>query len=201
MAVDREKESRASSASTLEGNRDGPKEKMRDAYGDPTHVEDRLPLPTEVESDQERVEIMRRMSQNAINAMLENPLANKPRESIIRDARRFARQHGMEEDEEDFVKGALVAQNPDDFENIPELSDEDKNALRFEITHKWRQPFTLYFLVGMKSHEKWLISKLCAAWRRLYKVWTKLLSTARKYFIRSNSIFNLQICLNPKHLG
>lgn len=156
MALDGEKESRASSASTLEGHRDGPKEKTRD--GDLTHVEDRIPLPAEVENDQERAEIMRRMSQNAINAMLENPLANKPRESVIRDARRFAREHGMEEDEEDFVKGALVAQNPDDFENIPELSDEDKNALRFELTHKWRQPFTLYFLVGMKSHENWLIS-------------------------------------------
>ena len=88
------------------------------------------------------------MSQNALNAMLENPLHGKSRETIIRDARRFARDHGMAEDEEDFVKGALVAQNSDKFEDIPELSDEDKAALRFEITHKWRQPFTLYFLVG-----------------------------------------------------
>jgi hypothetical protein len=102
-----------------------------------------------VDNEKDRAEIVRRMSQNAINAMLENPLAGKSRESVIRDARRFARDHGMAEDEDDFVKGALVAREPDNFENIPELSEEDKAALRFEITHKWRQPFTLYFLVGM----------------------------------------------------
>jgi hypothetical protein len=101
-----------------------------------------------VDDEEDRAEIVRRMSQNAINAMLENPLAGKSRESVIRDARRFAHDHGMAEDEDDFVKGALVAREPDNFENIPELSEEDKAALRFEITHKWRQPFTLYFLVG-----------------------------------------------------
>jgi len=143
-----ENPSRTSSASTLDGARpNGLNEKTRDER-DVTHDEDQMPLPTEVEDENERAQIMRRMSQNALNAMLENPLHGKPRETVIRDARRFARDHGMAEDEEDFVKGALVAQNPDKFEDIPELSDEDKAALRFEITHKWRQPFTLYFLVG-----------------------------------------------------
>src|SRR5579871_6884986 len=145
-----EKESRTSSASTLDGRKGGLKEKTGDDL-EVTHAEDKMPLPTEVENDQERAEIMRRMSQNAINAMLENPLAGKSRETIIRDARRFARDHGMAEDEEDFVKGALVAQRPDDFEDIAELSEEDKAALRFEITHKWRQPFMMYFLVGMET--------------------------------------------------
>ena len=54
----------------------------------------------------------------------------------------------MTEDEEIFVKGPLVAQRPHDFENIPDLTEEDKATLRFENTHKWKQPFTLYFLVG-----------------------------------------------------
>ena len=146
MAGYNEKESRTSSASTLE---DSPFKEKRHEGGDITHAEDQGPvLPTEVDDEEERAQIMRRLSQNAINAMLENPLAGKSRESVIRDARRFARDHGMAEDEEDFVKGALVARDPDNFENIPELSEEDKAALRFEITHKWRQPFTLYFLVG-----------------------------------------------------
>lgn len=146
-----EKESRPSSASTLE---DRPfKEKRYEdgdaTHGDATHAEVQAPvLPTEVDDEEECAQVMRRLSQNAINAMLENPLAGKSRESVIRDARRFARDHGMAEYEEDFVKGALVARDPDNFENIPELSEEDKAALRFEITHKWRQPFMLYFLVG-----------------------------------------------------
>ena len=149
MANNNEKPSRASSASTLEDqSRDRYKEKSSDEI---SHTEDRMPaiLPTEVEDTEERDQIMRRMSQNALNAMLENPLAGKSREAVIRDAKRFANDHGMGEDEMDFVKGALVAQRPNDFENIPELSEEDKAALRFEITHKWKQPFTLYFLVGI----------------------------------------------------
>ena len=149
MAGYGEKESRTSSASTLEDRH--LKEKDNED-GNVTHTEDTAPvLPTEVDNEEDRVQMMRRMSQNAINAMLENPLAGKSRESVIRDARRFAREHGMAEHEEDFVKGALVARDPDNFEDIPELSDEDKAALRFEITHKWRQPFTLYFLVGVFS--------------------------------------------------
>jgi hypothetical protein len=143
-----EKPSRTSSSSTLEGRRDGLLEKPKDD-DDITHAEGQAPLPSEVNDENERSHIMRRMSQNALNAMLENPLAGKSRETVIRDARRFAQENGLGEHEEIFVKGALVAQRPNDFENIPELSEEDKAALRFELTHKWRQPFTLYFLVGM----------------------------------------------------
>jgi chorismate mutase len=138
-----DKESRTSSASTLE---DRPFKDKHHEDGDVTHSEDQASvLPTEVDDEEQRAQVLRRMRQNAINAMLENPLAGKLRESVIRDAKRFAREHGMAEDEQDFVKGALVARDPDNFENIPELSEEDKAALRFEITHKWRQPFTLYF--------------------------------------------------------
>src|ERR1700694_433238 len=145
-----EQPSRASSASTLEGGRNlGNNEKL--PKDEISHAEDSTPavLPFEVSDEKERAQILRRLSQNAINAMLENPLAGKSREAVIRDARKFAHDHGMGDSEEDFVKGALVAQRPNDFENIPELTEEDKEALRFEITHKWRQPFTLYFLVGM----------------------------------------------------
>lgn len=152
MASNKENPSRKSSASTLEDHhREQLKEKNQDDDHEVSHTEDRNPavLPTEVEDEEERTKMMRRMSQNAINAMLENPLAGKSREAVIRDAKRFANEHGMGDDEMDFVKGALVAQRPNDFEDIPELSEEDKAALRFEITHKWKQPFTLYYLVGM----------------------------------------------------
>src|SRR5271170_1482115 len=55
----------------------------------------------------------------------------------------------MGEDEDYFVRGALVARNQNNFEDIAELDEEDKIALREEITHKWKQPFTLHYLVGM----------------------------------------------------
>jgi hypothetical protein len=152
MANFDEKPTSTSSASTLEGgSADGSKERGRDE--DLEHAEDGGPSPAlppmEVKDEGARSEMLGRMDQTALNALLENPLALKSREAVIRDARAFAHEFGMGEDEEYFVKGALVARNPDDFENFPELDDEDKIALREEITHKWRQPFTLYFLVGM----------------------------------------------------
>jgi hypothetical protein len=153
MANFDEKPTRTSSASTLgeAGRADVSKEKGRDE--DLEHEEDGVPAPAlppmEVKDEGARSKMLGRMDQTALNAMLENPLAVKSREAVIRDAKAFAHEFGMGEDEEYFVKGALVARNPNDFENIPELDDEDKIALREEITHKWRQPFTLYFLVGM----------------------------------------------------
>jgi hypothetical protein len=142
--------SRTSSASTLEEER-RPTFKEKTSDDEISHAEnlDTPPTLPSGANTEERAQVLRQMSQTALNAMLENPLAGQSRESVIADARRFAQEHGMAESEEDFVKGALVAQRPNDFENIPELSEEDKAALRYEITHKWRQPFTLYFLVGM----------------------------------------------------
>lgn len=48
-------------------------------------------------------------------------------------------------------KGALVAQNPPDFEQIAELDEDEKAALRNEALHKWRQPWSLYFTVILCS--------------------------------------------------
>jgi len=48
-------------------------------------------------------------------------------------------------------KGALVAQDPPAFEQIAELDDVERDALRNEVLHKWRQPFALYFTVILCS--------------------------------------------------
>lgn len=46
----------------------------------------------------------------------------------------FAREKGMEEQLPYLKKGALLAQNPKDFENIPELDEEDRAIIRREVT-------------------------------------------------------------------
>ena len=48
-------------------------------------------------------------------------------------------------------KGALVAQNPPAFEEVLELDETEKDALRNEVLHKWRQPWALYFTVILCS--------------------------------------------------
>lgn len=48
-------------------------------------------------------------------------------------------------------KGALVAQDPSAFEHVAELDEVERDALRDEVLHKWRQPRALYFTVILCS--------------------------------------------------
>ncbi|KAL7271887.1 hypothetical protein RUND412_005329 [Rhizina undulata] len=86
-----------------------------------------------------------------INAKLANPLAGYSHAELIEMGAAYARDHDMMELEEEFKKGALLAQNSAAFENLPLLTDEDKNIIRREFTHKWSHPMSLYHLVIMCS--------------------------------------------------
>lgn len=48
-------------------------------------------------------------------------------------------------------KGALVAQNPRSFESIEELNEGERQALREEVTHRWKHPWALYFTIILNS--------------------------------------------------
>ncbi|ETW80957.1 major facilitator superfamily [Heterobasidion irregulare TC 32-1] len=87
----------------------------------------------------------------ALNVKLANPLAGLSHEQLISDAAEFARTHGLEHLTEEFKKGALIAQDPAAFESLPLLTEEDRVHLRRELTNKWDQPATLYYLVILCS--------------------------------------------------
>lgn len=55
---------------------------------------------------------------------------------------RFTEEKELKGMDELFRKAALLAQNPGDFENIPELTEEDKIVIRRETT---RAPDSLQF--------------------------------------------------------
>ena len=86
-----------------------------------------------------------------LNAKLANPLSGVSHEQLMADAAIFAGTHDLAEYTETIQKGALVAQDPAAFESLPLLTEEDRVALRREITHKWDQPAMLYYLVVMCS--------------------------------------------------
>lgn len=65
-----------------------------------------------------------------------NPLGHLSRDELAVQVSQFCHQHDLVEKEEFFQKGALVAQSPQDWENIPELTDDDKYWLRREVTRK-----------------------------------------------------------------
>lgn len=86
----------------------------------------------------------------SVTAKLQNPLAGMSEEDCIRDVDQWCVDKGLTEHQAVFRKGALLArvtQRSDGFEYVDSLSEEEKGYLRHEITHRWSQPFMLYFLV------------------------------------------------------
>ena len=77
------------------------------------------------------------MTEN-VTGEIKNPLVGIPKDQLLADVDAFAEKYGFDQETEVPLlrKGALVAQSPADFENIPELDDDDRNALRRDITHR-----------------------------------------------------------------
>ncbi|KAL0581833.1 hypothetical protein V5O48_000201 [Marasmius crinis-equi] len=88
---------------------------------------------------------------NNVNAKIQNPLHGIPKGKLLTQVEEFCRERGLEEDVELFKKGALIAQNPKAFEELEELTEEDRTLLRREVTHKWSQPRSLYYTVVLCS--------------------------------------------------
>jgi hypothetical protein len=83
-----------------------------------------------------------------LSATFENPLANIPKEQLLSDVETFCKQHNLQEYMDEFKRGALVAQSPSEAYALHELSSDDKVALEREQTHRWSQPWKLYWLAS-----------------------------------------------------
>ncbi|KAL7942930.1 sugar transporter domain-containing protein [Trichoderma barbatum] len=82
---------------------------------------------------------------------IRNPLKGIPRETLFANVREFQRSKGLPSDILPLLeKGALVAQNPAGFESL-DLDEEEKQALREEVTHRWKHPWALYYTIGLSS--------------------------------------------------
>ncbi|KAF7547857.1 hypothetical protein G7Z17_g7430 [Cylindrodendrum hubeiense] len=89
----------------------------------------------------------------ATSALLQNPLGHMNHAEIITDAEAFAVEKGLGCHRDVFRKGALLAKvhnSPHGFETLDELSECDKEILRYENRHRWRSsPWMLYFLCAL----------------------------------------------------
>ena len=79
------------------------------------------------------------------NARLANPLGDLSDEECMAKAADFAKAHNLPVDA--FTKGGLLAKRPTKFEFMKNLTEADKEALRVEVEHPYRQPSILYQLV------------------------------------------------------
>ncbi|KAH8906564.1 hypothetical protein BR93DRAFT_617137 [Coniochaeta sp. PMI_546] len=85
-----------------------------------------------------------------IDAKIKNPLQGIPKHELFAQVEEFAHEKGLVEHIPVLRKGALVAQNPDNYDRIhgdEKLSEEECLALRDEVQYKWRIPRTLYLTI------------------------------------------------------
>jgi len=86
-----------------------------------------------------------------LNSKLAHPLSGISHEELMEMGASYARENDMEDLQDEFRKGALLAQNPEAFDTLPLLTEDDKYYLRREVTHKWSHPTALYHMVVMCS--------------------------------------------------
>jgi MFS family permease len=73
-----------------------------------------------------------------------------PQDVLLRDVELFANERGLSEHVNLLQKGALVAQDPTNYEDIHgphALDSQEVDTLRNEVLHKWRQPMALYVTI------------------------------------------------------
>lgn len=81
----------------------------------------------------------------ATGDVTKNPLKDISREHLIRHVSEFTDKHGLNEDRELFVKGALLSQSGES----DGLTEDEQEAIAKETTHRWHQPKRLYYLAVM----------------------------------------------------
>lgn len=88
---------------------------------------------------------------NNVSARIHNPLAGIPKAQLQSQVDDFVNQAGLQEYTSAFRKGALVAQEPANFESMQELDEADKAALRREAANRWDLPRRLYLTIAIAS--------------------------------------------------
>ncbi len=81
---------------------------------------------------------------------IKNPLEGIPQKVLLRDVEIFANEKGLSEHVNLLQKGALVAQDPTNYEDIHgphALDSQEVDVLRNEVLHKWRHPMALYVTI------------------------------------------------------
>lgn len=69
----------------------------------------------------------------------------------MRDVEEFANEKGLSDITATLKKGALIAQDPNRFEEIELLEDDERQVLRQEKNHKWKHPLALYVTIVVCS--------------------------------------------------
>lgn len=65
----------------------------------------------------------------------------------MKDVKDFAQAQDMLDILPLLEKGALVARDPENFDSLTVLDEQDKATLAYEAAHKWSHPLKLYITI------------------------------------------------------
>ncbi|KAL2274678.1 hypothetical protein FJTKL_02973 [Diaporthe vaccinii] len=85
-----------------------------------------------------------------LEAKIKNPLAGIPKHELMAQVEDFADDKCLAEYTALLKKGALIAQDPENYEDIPgehQLTQDECDALEAEVHHRWRVPRALYVTI------------------------------------------------------
>ncbi|KAG5935917.1 hypothetical protein E4U59_005281 [Claviceps monticola] len=111
------------------------------------------PTPSSPMTDKATPPPQRPTSTTVAEPEIENPLRHLSRDELFAKVSVF-HDHKSLQDHIDLSllqRGALVAQDPANFEALDLLDDVEKNALRQERTHRWKHPWPLYYTIILNS--------------------------------------------------
>ncbi|CZT08529.1 related to myo-inositol transport protein ITR1 [Rhynchosporium agropyri] len=81
--------------------------------------------------------------------IVENPLKRFTKEETYANAQAFAQKYGMQDKSDLFGRAALVARDPERFEMVNELLDDERAALIYERDHKWFNSKMLWYSISL----------------------------------------------------
>ncbi|KAJ4424046.1 hypothetical protein N0V82_001293 [Gnomoniopsis sp. IMI 355080] len=81
--------------------------------------------------------------------IVENPLKRLSIEEAYKNGREFAANNGLSEHSDLFGRAALVAREPDRFDSLPDIPEEERTALAYERDHKWHGPAMLWYSISL----------------------------------------------------
>jgi hypothetical protein len=87
--------------------------------------------------------------QSIAGNIVHNPLARISKGATVENAQAFADTFGMSEHASLFGRAALVARDPERFEMLTELEEDERAALIYERDHKWHGPKMLWYSIGL----------------------------------------------------
>ncbi|KAH8556074.1 hypothetical protein BGW37DRAFT_450874 [Umbelopsis sp. PMI_123] len=77
------------------------------------------------------------------------PQEVKSEKEVLDIASNIIRENGLEDYADVIKRGALLANDPDNWEKRTDITEEEKEVLRREVTHRWHQPAQMYFLAAV----------------------------------------------------